>query len=174
MFHLIYHLVQAANWNDKPKKIVMAFSDKQSNKYHNVVALKLLIREIQLHFSDLLGLHVTFIHRLLAYCRFGVFLCVRLLSVVSEVDSMVLSFSMYWCLIPALAAAYVSGILSRVAQTQARVWEPIPKPAGKSFSCGSLNFAEVSYYSVLLINHHHQESWYRTVWTLLAFLSLAF
>lgn len=76
MFHLIYHLVQAANWNGKPKKIVMAFSDKQSNKYHMVVALELLIKEIQLHFSDLLALHVTYIHKPLAYSRFGFFVCV--------------------------------------------------------------------------------------------------
>lgn len=54
----------------------MAFSDKQSNKYHMVVALKLLIKEIQLHFSDLLGLHVTYIHKPLAYSRFGFFVCV--------------------------------------------------------------------------------------------------
>lgn len=55
----------------------MAFSDKQSNKYHMVVALKFLVREIQLHFSDLLGLHVTYICKLLAYCSFGgFFVCV--------------------------------------------------------------------------------------------------
>lgn len=40
-----------------------------------VEALKLLIREIQLHFSDLLGVHVNYIHKLLRYCRLGV-LCV--------------------------------------------------------------------------------------------------
>lgn len=57
----------------------MAFSDKQSNQFHVLVALKLLIKEIQLHFCDLLCSHVLCSQVTHSLHVIGYFFCVKLL-----------------------------------------------------------------------------------------------
>lgn len=128
------------------------------------VALKLLIRKsysITFLWFAMLNCHVYWqtTHGLHII---DFFVCVKLLSMVFEVDSMVLSSSMYQWVVPVLTAACASGVISTAVQ---RLPRPKSQTSGQIIGLfGSLNFTGASCYSVLLINPQLMESCYKTVW----------